>query len=242
MASTTVSKNEVTSEEVRRIVKEEMRNRDYDNYIISLITRTDLDSRVRDLVDRNLKGTVQLSTEKAVNDYNKNHLPDKIRSNLTEMLQKLLPSMIKGEILEKLGNLSGVENLMSEYRGQIQLELQQQAHDFRKAMTDQLSQISGIRERQIHEFNIQARQLATDLVRELVASNGLVIQGFKEELARQNLDNFNRVKNENTQDVVKLKDKYKRLEESLSSQKWVNTGLGLGLVCSLAMLGYLLMK
>jgi len=137
-------KQDLTSEQIRQIVRDEMRYREYDNYIISLITRTDLDSRLRDLVDRNRKSIVDQCVGKSVSDYNKYYLPDKIRSNLTTMMKELLPTMIKGEILEKLGHLSGINTIMEEYRTGIQSELHQQTQSFHQAMTEQLQQISRI--------------------------------------------------------------------------------------------------
>jgi len=235
-------KQDLTSEQVRQIVRDEMRNREYDNYIISLITRTDLDSRVRDLVERNLKSVVDQCVGKAISDYNKYYLPDKIRSNLTTMMKELLPTMIKGEILEKLGHLSGINTIMEEYRTGIQSELHQQTQSFYQTMTEQLQQISGIRDRQIQEFNIQARQLAVNLVKELVASNGNVIQGFKDELARQNLANFITTKTDAMGDITRLKEKCKRLEESLSTQQWISVGLTFGLLSCVSMVVYVVMN
>jgi len=75
-----------------------------------------------------------------------------------------------------------------------------------------------------------------------VASNGSVIQGFKDELALQNLANFITTKTDAMGDITRLKEKYKRLEEFLSTQRWISVGLTFGLLSCVAMVGYVVMN
>ena len=228
----------LSKEDVTRIVNEQLRNREFERYITSLMQGTDLESRIRDSVSRVVKQYLSEHVAKSVDEYARSQLPDKIRLCILDQLPKTLPPLIKGEILERLGNLNGVANMLHEFKQQIHSEMTGLHNEVQAEFAQHRTQLQGIRNQQAETFNREVAATAASVVQGLVGTNGQVNSGFRDELARQNNEQFTSLRTQNQHHLMELNTRCNRLEQSMSTAHWTLYALGFGLVLTVSALCY----
>jgi hypothetical protein len=232
----------VTRDEVKHLVQEQIRTREFEKQMTALITGTDLTSRVRETVRREVPDYLSTQVSRSVDEYADRRLPDKMRLCASDELRRQLPDLVKGQILERLGQMSGVAGMLAEFKCQVNDELTQLNNRIRGEHQHHTQELQQIRAQQAETFRREAEQTAAGIVQSLVGTNGGVIKGFKDELSSQNKVDFAEHRGQINQVLLHMTDRCTQLESSLSTTQWVLGAVGFGLACSLAALGYVLMK
>jgi hypothetical protein len=233
--------NGVTRDEVKHLVQDLLRTREFEQQLTALITGTDLATRVRETVRREVPDYLSTQVSRSIDEYADRRLPDKMRLCASDELRRQLPDLVKGQILERLGQMSGVAGMLAEFKVQVHDELMQLNNRVRGEHQRHTQELEQIRTLQAESFRREAEQTAAEIVQSLVGTNGSVIKGFKDELLRQNNANFADHRVQTQHQIIELNQRCNQLESSVTTAWWILGAVGVGLVSSLAALGYVLL-
>ena len=222
METTKKAKSKLSDDDVRRIVKAEIAQSKWDEYIWSVLTKSDFDTRIRNIITDKLPGSVN----KEVRDYLRDNLKEKVQSHLLDML----PRLVETEVLKRLRQDSGLSQTLQQYTQAINNDLSAMRQTFANELATRLSEIHSLRDGELTLYRQQAQAISQEIVNSLVGSNGAVLTGFKNELARSLDQRFTDLKTNAEQRLYALEVRNASLETSLSNQTWINVILGVGLV------------
>lgn len=209
----------LTNERLKALIRQEIRNSDYETYIIQLLTGTGLESRVKSLVqdqastlkskveDRvasqlrdfrdSIKDQVRAVAPKEARDEVKTYLSDHLESEINKLLLKLLPAllpaMVKAEMLERVQSMSGVELLLKEHSAKVNERLEAEYQYLQQQRLVQLAKIKELTDTSAADFAQQAQATANAVVSSLIGSNGSIIKGFSDQLATDNRNRFDQL-------------------------------------------------
>lgn len=213
---------------VRSAVQTELANRDFSQLVLKLLSGNDFESRIRDIIRNKLDAKVP----EAISTYLSRNLAHYIRSELMLCLPNMITPLVKAEMIEKISSMSGVDALMAESRAKIQAELSATHEAFVNQRAQQIHDLQLNSSSQVATFRQSAEAIAQQIVSRLVGDprspEGQLMQGFKDELLRQNSANF-------TTFQLNCERKYNDLASNL---KWINGILGVGIIGCLAYIAY----
>lgn len=223
------SEQKMNKKRVREIAREEIRDQQSRDYFFSLMTGTDFDTRVRSAVDKAVGRTLDQDLSPAVNrevaNYLREHLTDRVKSILMSNLSNMVTPLVKADITSHLNSLANVNELLQAYHQNVKSDLDTHTGLVRGKLNDHTLELQGIRDSQYRTFEAMIKQTATDVVSSLVGSNGAVLTGFKEELARQNQIYKNELLRENKADLDSNSQRVRDLESQLTNFKWLTGAL-----------------
>lgn len=222
METTKKAKSKLSDDDVRRIVKAEIAQSKWDEYIWSVLTKSDFDTRIRNIITDKLPGSVN----KEVRDYLRDNLKEKVQSHLLDML----PRLVETEVLKRLRQDSGLSQTLQQYTQAINSDLSAMRQSFANELATRLAEIHSLRDGELTLYRQQAQAISQEIVNSLVGSNGAVLTGFKNELARSLDQRFTDLRTNAEQRLSALEVRNASLETSLSNQTWINVILGVGLV------------
>lgn len=222
MATTKLTKTKIGEDDIRRIVKSEIAQSKWDDYVWSVLTRSDFETRIRNIITDKLPGSVS----KEVRDYLHDHLKDRVRTLMSEML----PLLVEKEVLSRLRQDGGLQQTLNQYTIAVNNDLVAMRQTFATELATRVSEIHSIRDEELGRYRQQARAISQEIVNSLVGSNGAVLTGFKDELARTLDQRFSTLQTNTERRLCELELKNTSLETSLSNQTWINVILGFGLV------------
>lgn len=231
----------VTRDEVTQIVREQIRTREFEQHVNALIQGNDIGTRVRETIQREVPNYLSTHVSRSVDEYAERRLPDKIRGCVVDELRRELPDRVKGQVLDRIGQLSGVTAMLTEFKGQVHDEMTNLNHQIQAAHQRHTTELQQIRAQQAETFRREAEQTASGIVQSLIGTNGGVIQGFRDELTRQNNANFVELRGQTQHQLIDLNRRCNQLESSLTTTWWVLGAVSVSLVSSLAALGYVLL-
>lgn len=200
----------LTEADIRRVVKAEIAQSKWDDYIWSVLTRSDFEARIRSIIADKLPGSVS----KEVREYLSDHLKDKVRSLIAEAL----PSLVEVEVLKRLRQDSGLQQTLHQYTLAVNDDISNMRQTFAKELAARIAEIYSVRDIEIKAYRQQAQKISKDIVDGLVGTNGAVLTGFKEELARSAEQRFQELR-------LSSERRLTELEHSLSFQTWINVSL-----------------
>lgn len=216
------TKTKLGEEDIRKIVKSEIAQSKWDDYVWSVLTRSDFDTRIRNIITDKLPGSVS----KEVREYLNDHLKDKVRTLMAEML----PLLVEKEVLSRLRQDSGLQQTLNQYTVAVNNDLVTMRQTFANELATRVAEIHSIRDEELRRYRQQANAISQEIVNSLVGSNGAVLTGFKDELARTLDQRFSTLQVNSERRLCELEMKNTSLETSLSHQTWINAILGFGLV------------
>lgn len=264
---------EHSKKSLKEMIRAEISSHESEKYILSLVMGTNLESRVKSLsrdefeniksktenrvneilsqFKRNLENQIESLIPKNVKSEVKNYLNDnlegKVNGLLLRLLPSLLPPLIKGEMLERLASLSGVDLLMREHKGQIEhllseyknnlVEMLKQEAEFNSQQRMiQMGQIKNMTETSIQDFSVRIQSLTADIINQLVDTNGgTVLQNFVAKLQAHNNQHFIQLSSAIKTDVIALQTSQQiqaleliKLQSSLYWQGWLNVVIMIG--------------
>lgn len=206
--------------QVRAIVQEEINN----ERVLSLLIKT-LNSDKNNLINeqrrefnekikegfKTIPGEVQRYTEEYLSKY--------LKKRIKGMVTELLPELVKLQVIDRLSHLSGVQQLLETHNGIITCILRDQSETFKQTCKLQKVEISNLQDQYIKEFKNCVEITTNSVIKTLVGDGGLVIKAYKDELAKQNEDNFKTTENWTREtlrsfvtEIHELKNKSKKLE------------------------------
>lgn len=209
----------LTPEQLKFLIRQEIRNEDYESYIVQLLTGTGLETRVKSLVQARtepfktkmeekvetrlkdfrenirdqVKGLVPREAREEIRTYLHDHLEQEVNRLLSKLLPTLLPSLVKAEMLERVQSLSGVELLLKEHSAKVNERLEGEYRYLEQQRLLQLAKIKELTDIAAADFTNQANAVATSIVNSLVSSNGSIIKGFSDSLAAENGRRFEKL-------------------------------------------------
>lgn len=207
-------------DEMRAIVREEINN----EKLLSLLLKA-LNGDKNNVINTFINDQKERFREKF------NSLPGEIQRHTGEYLDKclekrvksvaaeLLPELVKLQVIDRLSHLSGVQQLIETHNGIINSILHEQAETFNQTCKLQKVEISNLQDQYIKEFKNCVEITTNSVIKTLVGDGGLVIKAYKDELAKQNEDNFKTTENWTREtlrsfvtEIHELKNKSKKLE------------------------------
>lgn len=203
--------------------------KEMERYFYSFITHNDFESRVRRMIQDELKHRIPIE----VANYLASHLESRVKSELLSALPNLITPMVHAKVIEKLASLTGVENILTEHKQQIQSLLNDNYAEFLNQRNTQQTELTEARKKHSKIFNDAAEETAANIVKRLVSdpnsAEGQILRGFKEDLKRANQANFESFTRTTTANY----------QSNINTLTWIIGGLSVGLFGCAAYIAYL---
>jgi hypothetical protein len=229
----------LSREDIGKIVQEQIRHHDFEKYVMQMIQGADLDSRMRESIRRLIPEYMSTHVSRSVEEYSRLQLPDKIRLGVIDELRRSLPDLVRNIMMDRLGHLSGVTEMLTGFKHEITDKLNQQRQGIQEEFLQHRKQLQGIQDENMHGFKRSIELTANNVVQGLVGTNGQVLQGFRDELVRGNNAQFETLRAMNQVHLIDLNKRCNRLEATVSTTQWLLYAVGFGLACSMAATTYL---